>query len=138
MLEELSSTGILGHIYNLEVLSLTGILGQIRIKYQKEFWGMTQNPITDDMEEIGNFDVDMPYIQSRIHSDYDSAGSTAGSDPEDGEVRKMLASPLYAYGRREHHGSSQRPIGSGKPEAKIIQKEQVQIVLKLITLEERV
>ena len=34
----------------------------------------------------------------------------------------MMASPLYAYGRGENYGSSQRPKASGKPEAKIIQK----------------
>ena len=61
----------------------------------------------------------MPYVQSRIHSDYDSAESIADSDLEDGDFRNMLASPLYAYGRGENYGSSQRPIASGKPEAKI-------------------
>ena len=71
-------------------------------------------PITEDTEETGNFDVDMPSVQSRIHSDFDSAESTADSDLEDGELRKMLAS-LYAYGRG-------RPTASGKPEAKIMPK----------------
>ena len=58
-----------------------------------------QNPITKDTEETGNFDIDMPYVQSRIHSGYDSAEINADSDLEDGELRKMLASPLYVYGR---------------------------------------
>ena len=61
-----------------------------------------QTPITEDTEETGKFDVDMPYVQSRIHSDYDSAESIADSDLEDGESRKMLASPLYAYRRKTH------------------------------------
>ena len=43
----------------------------------------------------------MPCVQSRIHSDYDSAESIADSDLEEGELRKMLASPLSAYGRGE-------------------------------------
>ena len=63
-----------------------------------------------------------PNAQSRIHSVYDSAESTADSDLEDGELRKMLASRVYACGRGENDGSSQRPTASGKPEAKIIQK----------------
>ena len=60
-----------------------------------------QNPITEDMEETGNFGDDMPYVQSRIHSDYDAAETIAHSDLEDGELRKMLASPLYVHGRGE-------------------------------------
>ena len=67
------------------------------------------DPTTEDTEETGKFDVDMPYVQSRIHSDYDSAESIADSDLEDGELRKMLAPPLYAFGRGENYGSSQRP-----------------------------
>ena len=47
----------------------------------------SQNPITEDMEETGHFDVDRPYVQSRIHSDYDSAESIADSDLGDGELR---------------------------------------------------
>ena len=58
----------------------------------------------------------------RCTSDYDSAESLADSDLEDGESRRMLASPLYACGRGENYGSSQRPIASGKPEAKMMQK----------------
>ena len=29
------------------------------------------NPITEDTEETGKIDVDMPYVQSRIRLDYD-------------------------------------------------------------------
>ena len=64
----------------------------------------------------------MPYVQSRIHSDYDSAESIADSDLEDVELRKMLASPLFVHGRRENYGSSLKPTASVKPEAKIMQK----------------
>ena len=79
-----------------------------------------QNPITEDTKEIGKVGVDMPYVHSRIHSDYDSAESFAES--EDGELRKMLAAPLYVHGRGENYGSSHKPTASRKPEAKIIQK----------------
>ena len=81
-----------------------------------------QNPITEDTEETGQFCVDMPYVQSRIHSNYDSAESIADSDLEDGELRKILVSPLYAHGRGENYGSSHKPTASGKPEAKTRQK----------------
>ena len=33
-------------------------------------------------------DVDMPHVQSRIHSDCDSVESIADSDFEDGELRE--------------------------------------------------
>ena len=47
-----------------------------------------QNLITEYTEETGKFGVDMPYVQSRIHTDYDSAESIADSDLEHGELRK--------------------------------------------------
>ena len=81
-----------------------------------------QNPVTEDAEEIGKVGVEMPYVQSRIHSDYDSAESIAHSDLEDGELRKMLASPLHVHGRGENDDSSQRPIASGTPDAEVIQR----------------
>ena len=81
-----------------------------------------QNPTTEDTEETGKVGVDMPYVQSRIHSDYDSAERISDSDLEDGEVRKMLASLLYVLGRGENYGSSHKPTASRKPEAQIIQK----------------
>ena len=61
-----------------------------------------QNPITEDTEETEKFGVDMPYVQSRIHSDYVSAERIADSDLEDGELRKMLASTLCAHRRGEN------------------------------------
>ena len=71
--------------------------------------------------KLENFDVDMPHVQSTMHSDYDSVENIA------------VASERVDY------ESSRKPTASGKPEAiKITQKRgQVQIVLKLMTLEER-
>ena len=43
-----------------------------------------QNLITEDTEETGKVGADMAYVQSRIHSNYDSAESIADSDLEDG------------------------------------------------------
>ena len=39
-----------------------------------------QNPKTEDTKETEQFGVNMPHVQSRIHSDYDSAESIANSD----------------------------------------------------------
>ena len=46
------------------------------------------------MEEFRKVGADVSYFQSLMHSEYDSAESIADSDLEDGELRKMLASPL--------------------------------------------
>ena len=81
-----------------------------------------QNLITEGTEEIGKVGVDMPYVQSRIHSGHDSAESMADSDLEDGKLRKMLASPPYVHGRGKNYGSFHRPTASGKPEEEVIQK----------------
>ena len=40
------------------------------------------------MDEFRKVGVEMSYIQSQMHSDYDSAESAADSDLEDGELRK--------------------------------------------------
>ena len=80
-----------------------------------------QNPIAEDKGELGTVVFEMSYIHSQMHSDYDSAENTADSDLEDGELRKMLASPLFVRGR-EDHDSSRKPTASGEPEAVIIQK----------------
>ena len=66
-----------------------------------------QNLITEDTEETGKIGDDMPYVQSRIHSDYDAAETIAHSDLEDGELRKLLASSLYVHGRGKNYGSSE-------------------------------
>ena len=50
------------------------------------------------------------FFQSQMHFD-DSVESTADSDLEDGELQKMLTSPLYAQ------------KASGKPDAMIIRGE---------------
>ena len=47
--------------------------------------------------------------QSQIHSDYDSAESIADSDLEDGQLREMLASPLYIREREGNSDSSRKP-----------------------------
>ena len=72
--------------------------------------------ITEDMDEFGKAGVETSYFQSQMHSDYDSAESIADSDLEDGELRKMLASPLYMQ-NRENCESSRMPIALGKPAA---------------------
>ena len=54
-----------------------------------------RNSLTEDMDEFGKVGAETSFLQSQIHSDYDSAESIADSDLEDGELRKMLASPLY-------------------------------------------
>ena len=58
-----------------------------------------QISIAEDMDVFGKIGVEMSYIQSQRHSDYDSAESIADSDLEDGQFRKMLASPLYRQDR---------------------------------------
>ena len=40
-------------------------------------------------------------VQTQMHSDCDSAESIADSDLEDGEPRKMLASPLQRHDRED-------------------------------------
>ena len=76
-----------------------------------------QNPITEDTGETGNFG-DMPYVQSRIHSDYDAAETIAHSDLEDGDLRKMLASPLYVHGRGENMTLLKNPQLQGNQKQK--------------------
>ena len=85
----MSWTEILGKICSLEESSSTGILGTDPYQIPERILGDdNQNPITEDTEETGKFDVDVPYVQSRIHSDYDSSESIADSDLEDGESTK--------------------------------------------------
>ena len=77
-----------------------------------------QNPFTEDMDEFGKVGAQTSYIQSQNHSDHDSAESIADSDLEDGELRKMLASPLYMQGREDCE-SSRIPTALVKPAAMI-------------------
>ena len=74
-----------------------------------------QTPITEEVEEFGRVGDKQSYIQSQMHFDYDSAESIADSDLEDGELRKILASPLYV----------QETKATGKPAATIIQEREV-------------
>ena len=58
-----------------------------------------RNPIAEDMDEFEKVSAEMSYLQSQMHSDNDSEESIADSDLEDGELRKMLASPLSMQDR---------------------------------------
>ena len=53
-----------------------------------------RNSVTKDMDKFGKVGAEMSYLQSQMHSDCDSAESIADSDLEDGELQKMLVSPL--------------------------------------------
>ena len=75
-----------------EELSLTGSLGTDPNQIQERF---VRSSLTEDVDEFGKVGADVSYFQSQMHSEYDPAESIADSDPEDGELRKMLASPLY-------------------------------------------
>ena len=79
-----------------EALSLTGILGTDPYQRQERFM---RNSFTEDMDEFGEVGAEMSYLQSPMHSDFDSAESIADSDLEDGELRKMLASPLTVFSK---------------------------------------
>ena len=48
-----------------------------------------------------------------MHSEYDSAESIADSDLEDGELRKMLASPLYLQNREDNMNPLERQSHPG-------------------------
>ena len=72
-----------------------------------------QNPIAEHMEEFGKVGVETSYLQSQMHSEYDSAKRIADSDLEDGELRNMRASQLFLREREENSGSSRRPTASG-------------------------
>ena len=72
---------------------------------QREFGERDRRvPITEEVKEFGEIGThgapdsetsETSYFQSHMHFD-DSAESTADSDLEDGELQKMLTSPLYA------------------------------------------
>ena len=75
-----------------------------------------RNSITEDVNEFGKVGAETSYFQSQMHSDYDTAETIADSDVEDGELRKMLASPLYRP-NREDCMTSRIPIALEKPAA---------------------
>ena len=95
---------------------------------QREFGEQDQQaPIIEEVKEFGQIEAQssldhemaemstikkMSYLQSQMHFD-ECMESTADSDVEDGEIRKLLTSPLYA--RR----------ASGKPGAQVIQERVV-------------
>ena len=74
---------------------------------------LVRNSLSEDMDEFGKVGAEVSYLQSQMHSDYDSTESIADSDLEDGELRKMLASPLYLQ-NREDCESSRMPIATVK------------------------
>ena len=75
-----------------------------------------RNSLTGDMDEFGKVGADVSCLQSQMHSEYDSAESIADSDLEDGELRKLQASPLFLQSR-ENCESSRMPIAPRKPAA---------------------
>ena len=78
-----------------------------------------QNPITEDTKETEQFGVNMPHVQSRIHSDYDSAESIANSDILKMEnYEKCWPHRCMHMGEEKIMGSLHRPKDSGEPEAK--------------------
>ena len=81
-----------------------------------------RNSLNEDMDEFGKVGAEVFYNQSLIHSDYDSAESIADSDLEDGELRKMLASPLFFQEREGNFDSSRKPRVSGKLDAMVVQE----------------
>ena len=68
-----------------------------------------------NLEKVG---AEMSYLQSQMHSDDASAESIADSDLDAGELRKMLASPLYRQDQ-EDCKSARIPIAPKKPAAMI-------------------
>ena len=60
-----------------------------------------RNSLTEDMDEFGKVGAGTSYLQSQMHSDYHSAESFADSNLEDGELRKMLASPPKRQNRED-------------------------------------
>ena len=61
-----------------------------------------RDSITEDMVEFGEVGTETSYLQSQMHSVYGSAESIADADLEDGELRKMLSSPLYLQNREDY------------------------------------
>ena len=101
------------------------------------------NQIIDDQDDIEEIGVKpFSYRQALIHSACNSAESFAtppGSDLEDEQLRKLLASPLNIQEREENEGqarayhsereslmiqSSRNPEVSGKPDAWCVQKRE--------------
>ena len=73
----------------------------------------TQSSLDHEMAETSPVEK-MSYLQSQMHFD-EPMESIADSDLEDGELQKLLTSPLYA----------QR--ASGKPDAMVVQERERQV-----------
>ena len=92
-----------------------------------------RNSFGEDMDDFGKVFAEMSYLQSRMHSDYDSAESIEDSDLEDGELRKMTGFNHCICKVREHCESSRMPIAPGKPNALLQERRsKCQFLLKLI------
>ena len=76
--------------------SLQTDLCQLYVKQERFMEEDHQALITEEVGELEEIGDKQSYIQSQMHFEYDSAESTADSDLEDGELRKMLTSPLCA------------------------------------------
>ena len=95
-------------------------LGTDPYQIQERYVGNNnQSPVAEGMDEFGKVGAEMSYIQSQMHSDYDSAESIADSDLEDGDLRKnagFTTENAYMQGRGDCK-SSRTPTASGKPDA---------------------
>ena len=81
-------------------------LGTDPYQVQERFMGdIFQNPIAEDVEGFGKVAAEKFYIQSLMHSDYDSAESIANSDLEDGKLRKMLRGVSAKRTQADRRGS---------------------------------
>ena len=109
-------------------IELGKILGTDPYQIQERFM---KNSLNEDIDEFGKVGAETSYFQSQMHFDYDSAESIADPDLEGGELRKMLASPLYMQSREDCE-SSRMPIAPGNLLHCYRREKQVQSVLKLI------
>ena len=91
--------------------------------YRNEFGEQDHRvPITEEGKEFGEIGTaglpdskisETSYFQSQMHFDH-SVESIADSDLDDGELQKMLTSPLYAQ------------KASGKPDAMVMQERETE------------
>ena len=89
--------------------------------YRKRLEKNTTKFLSEEVEEFNEMETagvpdskisETSYFQSQMHFD-DSVESIADSDLEDGELQKMLTSPLYAQ------------KASGRPDAMVMQEREV-------------
>ena len=84
---------------------------QIQERFMKSY-------LTEDMDEFGKVGAEVSYLQSQMHSDYDSAGSIADSDLEDGELQVVAVDWIFSsrikfVGLEPVFGSCQWRVASG-------------------------